>query len=141
MKRRGQGRHIFYCPNHPKYKLWAGTAFLEFQEGVLKTDAAGAAVIRRHPLFGRLFTETPPNPVLDPHPELRLADSIVLPMDSYDCPVCEETLPSQVALVMHIDEKHQEVTDNGGGSGSTERAQEIPGEGEDRGDAWRYGAS
>jgi hypothetical protein len=134
-------RNVFFCPQHPRYKLWAGTKFLEFQNGVLKTDEAGAAVIRRHPLYGRLFTDVPPNPVLDPHPELRLADSIVLPMDSFDCPVCEETLPSQVALVMHIDQQHQgEVEDNGSGDVGAESDAEVRSEGKGGGSAWRYGA-
>jgi len=134
-------RNVFYCQQHPRYKLWAGTRFLEFFDGCLITDAEGAAAIRRHPLFGRLFSETPPDPVIDPHPELRLADMIRLPMDTYDCPVCEETLPSRTALEMHIAETHPKVeVEHGDGSGSPQSEAEVLGEGRDRGDAWRYGA-
>lgn len=109
-----KGKNVFYCALHPNYSLWDGTKFLQFREGVIQTDAAGAAAIRKHPMFGRLFTEKPPLPEVDRHPELKMADLITLPMDSYDCPECEETFASRMALQMHHDETHagKEVTTN-----------------------------
>lgn len=99
---------VFYSTQHKSYLLWTGSRFLEFREGVLSTDEMGAEAIRRHPMYGRWFTETPPLPSINLHPELDLAGTMVLPTESYDCPECDETLPSRMALQMHIEEKHRD---------------------------------
>jgi hypothetical protein len=131
---------IFYCPQHPNYSLWAGTRFLEFKRGVLSTDEKGAAYVRKHPMYGRLFSDVPPDPVIDPHPELRLADLMVLPTETYDCPECDETLPSRMALQMHYDQKHPETEVNGNGERQGAIGQdEISGEGEGERDTGRSG--
>lgn len=131
---------IFYCPQHPNYTLWAGTRFLEFKRGVLSTDEIGAEYIRKHPMYGRLFSDVPPDPVVDPHPELKLADLMILPSDTYDCPDCDETLPSRMALQMHMDEQHRqmEVSDSGERSGASSE-DEISGEGQSERHAGRPG--
>jgi C2H2-type zinc finger protein/C2H2 type zinc finger protein len=100
--------HKFYCTQYQNYQLWSGTRFLEFRGGVLETDDLGAAVIRRHPMYGRLFTDTPPLSAINKHPELRLADAMILPMDSYDCQECDQTFPSRMALQIHLDEAHND---------------------------------
>jgi hypothetical protein len=99
---------IFYCPQHPNYMLWTGTRWLEFRSGVLSTDDAGAASLRRHPLYGRLFSDIPPEPVIDPHPELRLAGMLTMSEETYDCDICSETFPSRMQLTLHCEKVHKE---------------------------------
>jgi hypothetical protein len=120
-------QYVFYCHQHPNYLLWTGSRWLEFRQGVLITDEMGAAAIKRHPMWGRLFTDIPPDPIADPHPELRLADTMILPMDTFDCPQCDQVFPSRHQMEMHRRDQHMEGDD--GERQRTEREEEVSGEG------------
>lgn len=126
-KKRG---HVFYCSQFPEYMLWTGSRFLEFHQGCLVTDEMGATAIKQHPMWGRLFTDVPPDPINDPHPELRLADRMMLPTDTYDCPECSEVFSSQYLMNKHRLEAHHMEADDGERQGSSGE-DEVRGEGQD----------
>jgi hypothetical protein len=48
----------FRC-KQDSYTLFCGSRLLQFTGGLLTTNEAGAAAIRAHPMYGRLFVEVP----------------------------------------------------------------------------------
>jgi hypothetical protein len=121
--------HVFYCYQHRNYQLWTGKKWLEFRHGMVITDDSGAAAIKRHPMWGRLFTDIPPDPVVEPHPELRLLDTMILPMDTFDCPECDQVFPSRHQMEMHRRDQHATEEVDDGERSRAEREEEVSSEG------------
>jgi hypothetical protein len=81
----------FRC-TQDSYTLFSGSRLLQFTGGVLTTDEAGAAAIRRHPMYGRLFTEIP-----DPPPASTPVTT---------CANCGAAFPDERSLRTHLQTSH-----------------------------------
>lgn len=104
----------FVCNTWPAYRIILAreNRILQFQDGVLDTDEAGAAVIRAHELYraGRFRDGDPEAPAHGPMPEgAPHAIPNAVPSSPY-CGICDQMFNRMQDLKAHNTRKH------GGGS-------------------------